>query len=233
MTTIRFHKPFDVLCQFSPQCDDKGSKQTLADYIPLPDVYAAGRLDRDSEGLLLLTDNGALQHHIAHPQHGKSKVYWVQVDGAITDDAITQLRRGVLLKDGQTKAAQADKMAAPANLWARQPAVRFRANIPTSWLRLEICEGKNRQVRRMTAAVGFPTLRLIRYAIGTITLDGLTLGGYEKIDEGQFNQDKSGKSGKSESGESRSGVLLSKVKADLARKKPYSRRSTAKRARKR
>jgi len=177
MTTIAFHKPFDVLCQFSPQ----EGKQTLADYIKLKDVYAAGRLDKDSEGLLLLTDDGKLQHRIAHPDHKLEKTYWVQVDGEITDKAIEQLKAGVLLKDGKTKPAKAKKMDEPQNLWPRNPPVRFRANIPTSWLELRIKEGKNRQVRRMTAAVGFPTLRLIRYAIGDVTLDGLNVGEYAKI----------------------------------------------------
>jgi len=179
MTTIRFNKPFNVLCQFSPQ----EGKQTLADFIKLKDVYAAGRLDKDSEGLLLLTDDGKLQDKIAHPKHGKRKVYWVQVDGDITDEAIEQLRRGVVLKDGKTKPAKAEKMSKPKGLWERNPPVRFRANIPTSWVKLEISEGKNRQVRRMTAAVGFPTLRLIRYAIGDLTLDGLDVGTYQMVDE--------------------------------------------------
>ncbi len=183
MTTIRFNKPFNVLCQFSPQ----DNKETLADFIKLKDVYAAGRLDKDSEGLLLLTDDGKLQDKIAHPKYGKSKVYWVQVDGDITDKAIEQLRRGVVLKDGKTKPAKAEKMAEPQNLWQRNPPVRFRANIPTSWLKLEISEGKNRQVRRMTAAVGFPTLRLIRYAIGDITLDGLDVGKFEALDVKSLN----------------------------------------------
>ena len=183
MTTIRFNKPFNVLCQFSPQ----QGRQTLADYIKLKDVYAAGRLDKDSEGLLLLTDDGKLQDKIAHPKYGKSKVYWVQVDGDITSEAIEQLRRGVKLKDGKTKPAKAEKMREPKGLWERDPPVRFRANIPTSWLRLEISEGKNRQVRRMTAAVGFPTLRLIRYSIGDITLDGLDVGEYQTLDRHQLN----------------------------------------------
>ncbi|MDQ7058756.1 MAG: pseudouridine synthase [Ghiorsea sp.] len=179
MTTIRFNKPFNVLCQFSPQ----EGKETLADYIKLKDVYAAGRLDKDSEGLLLLTDDGKLQDKIAHPKHGKSKVYWVQVDGEMTDEALAELRRGVVLKDGRTKPAKAERMNEPKALWQRLPPVRFRANIPTSWLRLEISEGKNRQVRRMTAAVGFPTLRLIRYAIGDVTLDGLKPGEYQPLDD--------------------------------------------------
>lgn len=178
MTTIRFHKPFDVLCQFSPQ----EGKQTLADFINIKDVYAAGRLDRDSEGLLLLTDDGKLQHHIAHPTNKLEKTYWVQVDGDITDEAISALQSGVTLKNGNTKPAKARRMVEPQDLWERKPPVRFRANIPTSWLQLSIKEGKNRQVRRMTAAVGFPTLRLIRYAIGDVTLVGLNVGEYQAVD---------------------------------------------------
>ncbi len=177
MITIRFNKPFNVLCQFSPQ----EGKQTLADFVKIKDVYAAGRLDKDSEGLLLLTDDGKLQHRIAHPNHKLEKTYWVQVDGDITDEALKQLEKGVVLKDGKTKPAKAKPMDEPKDLWQRDPPVRFRANIPTSWLELRIKEGKNRQVRRMTAAVGFPTLRLIRYAIGDVTLDGLKLGEYQKV----------------------------------------------------
>ena len=179
MTTIALNKPFDVLCQFSSQ----PGKQTLADFVDIKDVYAAGRLDRDSEGLLLLTDDGQLQHQISHPKHKLAKTYWVQVDGDITDNAIAQLQSGVVLKDGKAQPAQAKRMAEPKDLWERDPPVRFRANIPTSWLSLQITEGKNRQVRRMTAAVGFPTLRLIRYAIGDMTLDGLSIGTYKEIDE--------------------------------------------------
>jgi len=182
MTTIRFNKPFDVLCQFSPQ----DSKKTLADYIDIKDVYAAGRLDRDSEGLLLLTDDGQLQHHIAHPNHKLPKTYWVQVDGQITEVAIEALKKGVLLKDGLTKPAKAKIIEEPASIWDRNPPIRVRASIPTSWVELEISEGKNRQVRRMTAAVGFPTLRLIRYAIGDMNLDGLAIGKYDNVDEQAF-----------------------------------------------
>ncbi|MDQ7005082.1 MAG: rRNA large subunit pseudouridine synthase E [Ghiorsea sp.] len=181
MITLKFNKPFNVLCQFSPQ----EGKQTLADFIRIKDVYAAGRLDKDSEGLLLLTDDGKLQHRIAHPKHKLEKTYWVQVDGEMTDEAIKQLKRGVMLKDGQTKPAQVQRMDEPQHLWARHPPVRFRANIPTSWIELRIKEGKNRQVRRMTAAVGFPTLRLIRYAIGDVNLDGLEVGEFATINSKQ------------------------------------------------
>jgi len=179
MTSIRFNKPFEVLTQFT----DQENRQTLADFIDIPDIYPAGRLDRDSEGLLLLTDDGALQNRISHPDHKLKKIYWAQVDGDITEEAIAQLRSGVTLKDGKTKPAQAKIIQEPDILWQRNPPIRVRAAIPTSWVQLEISEGKNRQVRRMTAAVGFPTLRLIRYAIGSITLDGLKLGEYDTLDE--------------------------------------------------
>lgn len=182
MTTLRFNKPFEVLTQFT----DHENRQTLADFIRVPDIYPAGRLDRDSEGLLLLTDDGALQNRISHPDHKLKKIYWAQVDGDITGDAIQQLRAGVVLKDGKTKPAKANIIEEPGSLWARNPPIRVRADIPTSWLELEITEGRNRQVRRMTAAVGFPTLRLIRYAIGPMTLDGLKLGEYDKVDEAKL-----------------------------------------------
>ncbi|MDQ6974823.1 MAG: pseudouridine synthase, partial [Mariprofundaceae bacterium] len=147
----------------------------------IPRVYAAGRLDRDSEGLLLLTDDASLQHQITHPDHKMSKTYWVQVDGVIDSQAIQQLQKGVMLKDGITQVAQARVIEEPSELWSRIPPIRVRHHLPTSWLELIICEGRNRQVRRMTAAVGFPTLRLIRYAIGGITLDGLAVGKYETL----------------------------------------------------
>ena len=186
MITLRFNKPFQVLTQFTDTRSGTNDRQTLADYISVPNVYAAGRLDRDSEGLLLLTSDGQLQNRISHPDHKLLKTYWVQVDGDITEAAIAKLRKGVVLNDGITAPANAKIIAEPASLWPRNPPVRFRAEIPTSWVELQISEGRNRQVRRMTAAVGFPTLRLIRYAIGPITLDGLKPGEFEEIDGQQL-----------------------------------------------
>lgn len=169
---LLFNKPYGVICQFSRD----GMHPTLADYIAVPDVYPAGRLDTDSEGLLLLTDDGKLQHRITDPQHKLPKTYWVQVEGAPDEAALEQLRHGVQLNDGLTLPAEAQLMDAPAGLWERDPPVRFRLSIPTRWIALTIREGRNRQVRRMTAAVGYPTLRLIRYAIGEWTLGGLLPG---------------------------------------------------------
>ncbi len=165
------------MSQFSA-CDDRS---TLADYIDIPAVYPAGRLDYDSEGLMILTGDGQLQHRISHPQHKLSKCYWSQLEGEINAQAIGKLEAGVELNDGLTKPAQARAIAEPAGLWPRQPAVRYRAAIPTSWLSLQISEGRNRQVRRMTAAVGFPTLRLIRASIGPWSLDALAPGEYRVL----------------------------------------------------
>lgn len=169
---LALNKPYGVLCQFT----DKGGRPTLAAFVTQKGVYAAGRLDQDSEGLLLLTDDGALAHRLTDPKHKQPKTYLAQVDGAVTDAAIAALRRGVLLKDGPTLPAGAEHAAEPDWLWPRDPPVRFRKAIPTSWLRITLREGRNRQVRRMTAAVGFPTLRLIRERIGEHALDGLAPG---------------------------------------------------------
>ena len=174
---LLFNKPYAVICQFSRD----GLHSTLADYIAVPDFYPAGRLDTDSEGLLLLTDDGKLQHRITDPKHKLPKTYWVQVEGVPDQAALEMLQRGIELKDGLTMPAQARLIAEPENLWPRNPPVRERKAIPTSWLELTIREGKNRQVRRMTAAIGHPTLRLIRAAIGEWSLNSLKVGQWREV----------------------------------------------------
>lgn len=175
---ILFNKPFKVLSQFTSEGSEKA---TLADFITIPDVYAAGRLDYDSEGLLLLTDNGSLQNRIADPKHKSPKTYWVQVEGTPNEQQLENLRNGITLKDGPTKPAIIRIIEEP-NIWERTPPIRQRANIPTTWLELTITEGRNRQVRRMTAAINHPTLRLIRARIGDWDLDSLQPGEYKELE---------------------------------------------------
>ena len=174
---ILFNKPFGVICQFSPS----GVKPTLKSFIDVPGIYPAGRLDTDSEGLLLLTDDGQLQASIADPRHKLPKTYWVEVEGVPTDADLQTLRDGVDLGDFVTRPALAHIMATPHALWPRVPPVRVRKYIPTSWLEIAIGEGKNRQVRRMTAKIGFPTLRLVRVAIGGWTIGDLAPGAWREI----------------------------------------------------
>ncbi len=173
---VLFNKPFGVLSQFTDAGTAGSPRKTLSDFIDVPGVYAAGRLDKDSEGLLVLTDNGRLQHRISDPRHKTSKTYWVQVEGIPGDDSLQQLRDGVMLKDGMTAPAQIRQMDAPDPLWPRDPPVRFRKSVPDCWIEVTISEGRNRQVRRMTAAIGHPTLRLIRYRVGDWTIEGIENG---------------------------------------------------------
>ena len=175
---ICFNKPYGVLSQFTPE----GRWQGLADFIRIPEVYVAGRLDADSEGLLLLTNDGKLQARISDPRFKMEKTYWVQVEGIPDESALSALREGVMLKDGMTLPASAQAIDTPP-VWLREPPVRIRQTIPTAWISLGIREGRNRQVRRMTAAVGFPTLRLIRAAIGPYSLEGLALGTWREAIE--------------------------------------------------
>ncbi len=174
---ILLNKPYGVLSQFT----DSASRPTLADYLPVPGVYVAGRLDRDSEGLLALTDDGALQTRISHPRYKAPKTYRAQVEGDPTEATLERLRRGIELSDGLTRPAMVQRIPEPAGLWPRDPPIRYRAAIPTVWLEITLCEGRNRQIRRMTAAIGHPTLRLIRWRIGNWTLDGLRPGHWREL----------------------------------------------------
>ena len=175
---IAFNKPFGVICKFRREA----GRRTLADHIDVPNVYPAGRLDTDSEGLLLLTDDGALQARIANPRHELAKVYWAQVEGAPTDAALAAIRKGVDLGEFVSKPAAARLIDEPGDLWPRDPPIRYRAKTPTAWLEITLREGKNRQVRRMTARVGFPTLRLVRARTGRVSVDGLSPGQWREID---------------------------------------------------
>lgn len=178
-TLLLFNKPYQVLCQFT----DEHGRETLANYIKKPGFYAAGRLDLDSEGLLLLTNDGKIQHRISHPDFKLRKQYLVQVEGTVSAEALEKLRRGVALKDGPARALSARQTEEPATLWPRDPPIRYRKSIPTSWIILELDEGRNRQIRRMTAAVGHPTLRLIRTKIGDYDVWPLKPGDLQEIQD--------------------------------------------------
>ena len=178
---ILFNKPFNVLSQFTDRSTEASVRETLSRYIQIPHVYAAGRLDRDSEGLLLLTDDGKLQARIANPKHKMAKTYWVQVEGAPQEEALQSLRRGVQLKDGLTQPAKVRLMEEPAGLWPRNPPIRVRKSVPDSWIEMTIREGKNRQIRRMTAAIGHPCLRLIRAQIRDWHLGDLKPGEFKQL----------------------------------------------------
>jgi 23S rRNA pseudouridine2457 synthase len=178
MTLLAFNKPYGVLCQFT----DSDHRPTLADFISIAGVYPAGRLDRDSEGLLLLTDDGALQARIAQPESTQWKRYLVQVENIPDSTALERLRTGVVIEGIRTRPAKAEQVQTPTNLWPRDPPIRVRQHIPTAWLEIQIHEGRNRQVRKMTAAVGHPTLRLVRVAIGSINLGSLLPGQWQELD---------------------------------------------------
>jgi 23S rRNA pseudouridine2457 synthase len=176
---VLFYKPYGVLCQFT---QDTPERQTLKDYIDIPNIYPVGRLDWDSEGLILLTNNGKLQHRLSDPRFGHERTYWVQVERVPGESAIAQLTQGIKIQDYHTKPAKVSLLPEEPSLPERHPPVRFRKNVPTAWLEMVLTEGKNRQVRKMTAAVGFPTLRLVRVKIGKLGLDGLKLGDFRELE---------------------------------------------------
>jgi 23S rRNA pseudouridine2457 synthase len=180
---ILFNKPYGVLPQFTDTGNANSHRLTLSHFINVPHVYPAGRLDMDSEGLMVLTDDGRLQARIANPRYKLAKTYWVQVEGTITDKALKALAKGVMLNDGLTLPAEAERIE-PPSLWPRDPPVRFRKSVPDCWIKLTIREGRNRQVRRMTAAVGFPTLRLVRWSVGQWNLDRLASGEWREVPTG-------------------------------------------------
>ncbi|MDA9926327.1 pseudouridine synthase [Amylibacter sp.] len=179
---ILFNKPFNVLSQFTDKGNDHSDRKNLSEFVNIPNVYAAGRLDKDSEGLLVLTDDGVLQQEISNPKHKWPKTYVVQVEGKPTKDDIKVLQNGVILKDGITKPADVEIIDRPEGLWDRIPPIRYRKSISESWLMITITEGRNRQVRRMTASIGFPTLRLIRYSVGDFTIDNIPIGEWRRLD---------------------------------------------------
>lgn len=183
---LLFYKPYDVLCQFTDHSDSP--RRTLKDYINVPQVYSVGRLDRDSEGLLLLTNDGALKHRLSHPKFAKPRTYWVQVERIPDDAALQQLRDGVIVRNRRTRPAKVGRLDRAPDLPPRDPPVRFRKNVPTDWLELTLTEGRNRQVRRMTAAVGFPTLRLVRSRIAQLTLAGLQPGQWRDLTAAEVQQ---------------------------------------------
>lgn len=188
---ILFYKPYNVLCQFTdnaPQTADSVPRSTLKDYIDIPHVYPAGRLDLDSEGLLLLTNNGQFQHRVAHREFAHSRSYWIQVEGQPDDLALEPLRQGIQIQDYQTRPAKVEILSEEPALPARNPPIRFRKNIPTTWLEITLTEGRNRQVRRMTAAVGFPTLRLVRVALANLHLEGLQPGQYRELNASEIQK---------------------------------------------
>jgi len=183
---ILFYKPYGVLCQFTD--DSTSPRPTLKEYIDIPHIYSVGRLDFDSEGLLLLTDDGQMKHRLIDPQFEHSRTYWVQVERVPTDEALQQLRNGVTIQGYRTKKAIVSRLEDEPNLPSRNPPIRFRANIPTAWIELTLTEGKNRQVRKMTAAVGFPTLRLVRVAIAHLRLDGLAVGQWRHLTDHELQE---------------------------------------------